>query len=65
MIASHSKTGFVVSRSYADAIPLLVKHYDSDTLFIVKPNQKRFLSEAMALEDSYSVALEMMSIVNG
>lgn len=61
-----SKLNKVVYNRYSESIYFrkVVRHYDSDTLFIVKPNEKRFWTEAMALEDSDSVALEMMSAVN-
>lgn len=60
------KLNQIVHNRYSESIYFrrMVKHYDSDTLFIVKPNEKRFWTEAMALEDSDTVALEMMSIVN-
>jgi type I restriction-modification system DNA methylase subunit len=53
----------VVYKQYSESIYFrkIIKHYDGDTLFIVKPNEKRFWTEAMALEDSDGIALEMMS----
>ena len=39
----------------------VVKHYDGDVLFIVKPNEKRFWTEAVALEDSDNIAIEMIA----
>lgn len=39
----------------------IVKYYDNDVLFIVKPNEKRFWTEAIALEDSDSIAIEMIT----
>lgn len=61
------KLNNVIYDRYSESIYFrkVVKHYDSDTLFIVKPNEKRFWTEAMALEDSDIVALEMMSAING
>jgi len=39
----------------------VVKYYDNDVLFIVKPNEKRFWTEAIALEDSDAIAIEMVT----
>lgn len=38
----------------------VVKYYENDHLFIVKPNEKRFWTEAIALEDSDVIAIEMI-----
>ncbi len=61
-----NKLNKVVYNRYSESIYFrkVVKHYDGDTLFIVKPNEKRFWTEAQALEDSDSLALEMMSAIN-
>jgi hypothetical protein len=39
----------------------IVKYYDHDVLFIVKPNEKRFWTEAIALEDSDNISFEMIA----
>lgn len=38
----------------------VVKYYDNDVLFIVKPNEKRFWTKAVALEDSDAIAFDLM-----
>lgn len=39
----------------------VVKYFDNDFIFIVKPNEKRFWTEAVALEDSDAIAIEMIA----
>jgi hypothetical protein len=39
----------------------VVKYYDGDTLFIAKPNEKRYWTEAIALEDSDNISFEMIT----
>lgn len=58
------KLNKVSYKQYSESIYFrkVVKHYEEDTLFIVKPNEKRFWTTTMALEDSDMIALEMMSI---
>ncbi|MCX2483520.1 HsdM family class I SAM-dependent methyltransferase [Pedobacter sp. MR2016-24] len=38
----------------------IVKYYDQDILFLIKPNEKRFWTQSVALEDSDNVAIEMI-----
>lgn len=38
----------------------VVKYWENDILFIVKPNEKRFWTDAIALEDSDLIAIEMI-----
>lgn len=40
----------------------IVKYYDGDVIYIIKPNQKRFWSRSQAMQDSSSILLEMANI---
>jgi hypothetical protein len=39
----------------------VVMHYSANSLFIVKPNEKRFWTRAIALEDSDTIAMKLMN----
>ena len=36
-----------------------IRYYDNDTIFIIKPNQKRFWTRSQGIEDAYSIINEI------
>ena len=40
----------------------VVKYYTDDTIYIIKPNQKRFWSRSQAIQDSNSILLEIANM---
>lgn len=40
----------------------VVKYYEGDIIYIIKPNQKRFWSRSQAMQDSNSILLEITNI---
>ncbi|NJO90158.1 MAG: hypothetical protein HC831_15345 [Chloroflexia bacterium] len=40
----------------------VVKYYEGDIIYIIKPNQKRFWSRSQAMQDSNSILLEIANM---
>jgi hypothetical protein len=40
------------------------KYYDSDTLYLIKPNQKRFWTRSQAMDDAISLIIEIANMKN-
>ena len=40
----------------------VVKYYEGDIIYIIKPNQKRFWSRSIAMQDSSSILLEIVNM---
>lgn len=51
-------------QKYAESIYYrkFIRYYKNDTIYIIKPNEKRFWSRSLALNDADEIILEITSI---
>jgi hypothetical protein len=47
---------------YSIFVQKQIRHYESNKIYLIKPNQKRFWTRSQALEDSSSIIVEILSM---